>query len=129
MSTSAAQTKSLYDRLGGRPAVQAAVDLFYQKVLDDPRISRFFENIDMERQRAKQVAFMTFAFGGAPNYSGQSMRKSHEKLVKQDGLNDSHFNAVAENLVATLKEMGVAQNLIDEVIAIVSTTRNDVLNR
>lgn len=74
-------------------------------------------------------AFMTYAFGGAPNYSGLSMRKSHERLVKEEGLNDEHFDAVAEVLTKTLQEINVAQNLIDEVIALVETTRDDVLNR
>lgn len=121
--------QSLFEKLGGRPAVDAAVDLFYVKVLADPRINFFFEGIDMKRQRAKQKAFMTYTFGGAPNYSGQSMRKSHEHLVKEKGLNESHFNAVAENLVNTLNDLGVPQKLIDEVIAIVGSTKNDILNR
>ncbi len=41
---------SLYERLGGEPAVNAAVDIFYRKVLADTRISRFFETADMEKQ-------------------------------------------------------------------------------
>lgn len=129
MSTHQTARLSLYDRLGGRAAVHVAVDIFYDKVLAFPRVNRFFENIDMERQRGKQVAFMTYAFGGAPNYSGASMRKAHEKLVKKDGLNDDHFDAIAEILTETLLEMGVEQSLIDEVITIVGSTRNDVLNR
>ena len=40
---------SLYDRLGGASALDAAVDLFYRKVLADERISRFFDDVDMER--------------------------------------------------------------------------------
>lgn len=123
------ETAPLYERLGGRGAVQTAVDLFYDKVLDDYRISRFFETVDMERQRAKMLAFMTYAFGGAPNYSGASMRKAHEKMVTNDGLNEEHFEAVVEILAETLIEIGVSQDLLDEVLTIVNSTRNDVLNR
>ena len=43
-------------------------------------------------------------------------------------LDDTHFGAIAESLVATLKELGVGQNLIDEVMAIVGSTHDDVLN-
>ena len=56
------------------------------------------------------------------------MRKGHAHLVKQ-GLNDSHFDAVMENLGGTLKELGVAGNLIAQVAAIAESTRNDVLGR
>jgi len=119
---------SLYEQLGGEAAVNAAVDIFYRKVLNDSRISRFFEGVDMEKQAAKQKAFLTMAFGGPHNYTGLDMRKGHAHLVKQ-GLNDSHFNAVVEDLGATLKELGVADNLIAQVAAIAETTRNDVLGR
>ena len=43
-------------------------------------------------------------------------------------LNDTHFNAIGEDLVATLKELGVGSDLIDEVMAIVSSVHDDVLN-
>jgi len=71
---------------------------------------------------------MTYAFGGAPNYSGLSMRKAHERLVREKGLNGDHFNAIAENLTVTLQELNVPPELISEVIAIVGSARNDVLS-
>lgn len=120
--------KTLYDRLGGEPAVNAAVDIFYRKVLNDHRINRFFDNVDMEKQAAKQKAFLTMAFGGPHNYSGEDMRKGHAHLVKM-GLDDSHFDAVVEDLGATLEELNVSNELIAEVVAICETTRNDVLGR
>lgn len=121
-------TASLYERLGGEDAVNAAVDVFYRKVLKDERICHFFDDIDMERQAAKQKAFLTFAFGGPNNYTGKDMREGHKHLVAR-GLNDSHFDAVVENLSATLKELNVADSLIAEVAAVAETTRNDVLDR
>jgi hemoglobin len=48
---------TLFDKLGGEAAVNAAVDIFYRKVLTDHRINRFFEDVDMEKQAAKQKAF------------------------------------------------------------------------
>src|ERR1039457_5465222 len=99
-------TMGLYEDLGGAPAVDAAVDIFYRKVLKDNRISRFFTGVDMAKQAAKQKSFLTMAFGGPNNYTGLDMRKAHANLVKQ-GLNDSHFDAVVEDLGATLKELKV----------------------
>jgi hemoglobin len=119
---------SLFDRLGGEAAVNAAVDIFYRKVLADDRINSFFEGVDMDKQAAKQKAFLTMAFGGPNNYTGEDMRKGHAHLVAR-GLNDSHFDAVVEDLGATLKELGVSDDLIGEVAAIAETTRNDVLGR
>ncbi len=63
--------KTLYERIGGEDAVNAAVDIFYRKVLADDRISSYFEDVDMDRQAAKQKAFLTFALGGPNQYSGR----------------------------------------------------------
>ncbi len=117
-------TDTLFDRIGGKDAVNAAVDLFYDKVLADSRINMFFDGVDMPRQRAHQKAFLTFAFGGAPNYEGKSMREAHAHL----DLNEDHFTAVAENLQNTLAELGVAEDLIGEVMTIAASTHDDVLN-
>jgi hemoglobin len=120
---------SLYDRLGGEAAVVAAVDLFYEKVLQDPLTAPFFDSLDMEAQTRKQVAFMTVAFGGPDEYKGRNLREAHAKLVREKGLGDVHFDRVAEHLVATLRELGIAQPLIDEVVGIVGGTRSEVLQR
>lgn len=119
---------SLYEEIGGEPAVNAAVDIFYRKVLKDGRINRFFEGVDMDKQAAKQKAFLTMAFGGPHNYTGEDMRKGHAHLVAK-GLNDSHFDAVMENIAATLTELKVPGNLIAQAAAIAESTRNDVLGK
>lgn len=119
---------SIYDTIGGAAAMDAAVDIFYRKVLSDDRISQFFEGVDMERQAAKQKAFLTMVFGGPNNYTGKDMRAAHAGLVAR-GLNDSHFNAVMENLAATLKELKVPDGLIAEMAAVAESTRKDVLGR
>jgi len=119
---------SLYERLGGAPAMEAAVDIFYRKVLTDDRISRFFEDVDMDRQAAKQKAFLTMVTGGPAHYTGLDMRKGHAHLVAQ-GLNDDHFDAVVELLAGTLTELGADANDIAEVGALANSVRDDVLNR
>ena len=121
-------TQSLYEKLGGEPAVNAAVDIFYRKMLTDDRVSRFFEGVDMDRQAAKQKAFLTMVFGGPAEYSGKDMYEGHKHLIKM-GLNDSHVDAVIENLGTTLTELGVANDLIQEVANIANSVRNDVLGR
>ena len=119
---------TLYERLGGEEAVNAAVDIFYRKVLADDRISEYFDDVDMENQAAKQKAFLTMAFGGPHSYTGKDMREGHAHLVK-NGLNDSHFDAVMENLAATLQELNVPEELIAEAAAIAESTRGDVLSK
>lgn len=94
---------SLFEKLGGRDAVNASVDIFYKKVLADPQINHFFENVEMKRQIAKQKAFLTYAFGGAPNYSDKTMREAHQHL----SLEEVHFQLVAGHLKSILEELNV----------------------
>jgi hemoglobin len=119
---------SLYERLGGEKAVNAAVELFYRKVLADGRIARFFDGVDMDDQIAKQKSFLTMAFGGPNKYTGLDMRNAHKRLVAK-GLNDSHVDAVIENLNSTLRTLGVPEKEVKEVAALADSVRNDVLGR
>jgi hemoglobin len=116
----------LFERIGGEAAVDAAVNLFYRKVLSDDSIAHFFSNIDMNDQLAKQKSFLTMAFGGPNHYSGRDLREAHAPLVEQ-GLNESHFSAVAVHLQTTLQELGVDEALIGEVMAIAGSTHDDIL--
>lgn len=118
-------TPSIYDKLGGEAAINAAVDIFYRKVLADDRIKHFFDSTDMASQHVKQKAFLTMAFGGPNNYTGKDMREAH----KQMNLTEEHFNAVAENLVGTLKELDVSEEDIDAVVAVALSVKDDVLNK
>lgn len=119
---------NLYEQLGGEKAVDAAVDIFYRKVLADDRVNGFFDLTDMERQAAKQKAFLTMAFGGPNHYSGQDMREGHRKLVDR-GLNDMHVDVIIELLGESLQELDVPNELITQVAEIAESARNDVLCR
>jgi hemoglobin len=121
-----ARENSLYHKLGGQPAIDAAVEAFYVKVLADNRIKHYFEDINMTKQRRKQKEFLSAAFGGPIPWAGKDMRKAHANLP---GLNETHFNAVAENLQKTLEDLKIKPELIKQVMAIAASTRNDVLNR
>jgi len=127
MSTEEASL-SLYDRIGGAAAVEAAVDVFYDKVINDYRINRFFDGIDMNAQAVKQKAFFTMAFGGPNTYTGADLRTAHAGLVKL-GLGNDHFDVVMEHLGATLQELNVPAELIAEAAALAESTRKDVLGK
>jgi hemoglobin len=118
----------LFDRIGGSEAVFAAVTSFYDKVMADESLRPFFTHMDMGAQVDKQVAFLTMAFGGPSAYTGRDLRTAHAGLVKR-GLADAHFNSVAQHLHATLEELAVPTELIDEVMDLVAGTRDEVLGR
>lgn len=115
--------KTLFEKIGGINAVNAAVDIFYQKVLADESIKHFFANTDMKAQAGKQKSFLAYVFGAPMAYTGKNMRDAHAHM----NLTENHFNAVAMHLADTLKQLNVEQELIDEVVKIAVSAKDDVL--
>lgn len=121
-------SKPLFERIGGEGAVKATVIKMYDKILGDASLAPFFENIDVDKLRLSQTAFVTYAFGGPNHYNGKSLRTAHANAVS-NGLSDRHFDGVAKHLKAAMEELNVPVDLINEALAIVGSTRKDVLNQ
>ena len=122
--TTPVDPSSIYHRIGGQAAINAAVDLFYTKVLVDKQVNHFFEDVNMKRQKKRQKAFLSAALGGPVPYGGKTMRKAHAHL----DLTEADFNAIAGHLQNTLKELKVDAKLIQEVMTVAASTKNAVLN-
>ncbi|MEZ5814123.1 MAG: group 1 truncated hemoglobin [Alphaproteobacteria bacterium] len=116
-------SQSAFEKIGGDKAADKIVILFYSKVLQDPHISHFFDEIDIIAQIAHQKKFLKYALCEMP-YPGKSLRKAHEHL----NLDESHFDAVIDHFKETLTEVGLPTHTITEVMAILRATRDDVLN-
>ncbi len=77
----------------------------------------------MKKQAKKQKAFFTAALGGPEPWKGKDMKKAHEGM----GIQETHFNAIAGHLKGSLEELKVKKELIDEVLAVVGTTKGDIV--
>jgi truncated hemoglobin YjbI len=111
----------LYDRIGGDQAMDIAVDLFHRKLLEDDLVGRFFDDVDMAAQRLKQKSFLAMAFGGPYQYSGV-------ELVSKMGLEARHFDRISAILKETLEELKIGAAEIEEVMQVIETTREAILN-
>lgn len=120
---------TIFERIGGQPAVDAAVDIFYQKVLADPLLAPMFEGVDMSAQNAKQNRFFTSLFKAEATGIENYMRQSHAHLVAEKGLAEEHFNAVAGHLNDTLNELNVPDDLTGEIMGAAASLKDPVLNR
>ena len=117
------QSATIYDLIGGAPAITAAVDEFYTRVLADEMLAPFFEQSDIERLKGHQRAFFTVALRGGGNYGGRTMRDAH--LGR--GITDGDFDRVAMHLTETLLALGVPETLVQQVIGGVAPLRGDIV--
>jgi truncated hemoglobin YjbI len=117
---------SVFERLGGSLAIRPVTEAFYRKVLADDLLAPYFDDVDMDRQVAKQESFLTMVLGGPNEYTGRDLRSAHAGM---SDLDDKHFDGVIEHLAATLREFGASEADVAVVGAIAESVRNDVLNR
>ncbi|GAX24690.1 hypothetical protein FisN_4Hu248 [Fistulifera solaris] len=118
-------SESLYDRLGGVEAVRAVVNDFYERLIADDKLSIFFDGVKVPALKIHQLEFLKIAFTDIPEDLDvvALMIEKHKALFRDKGLNGEHFDLVAGHLVGTCKDLGVADELIDEAVAIVVPLR------
>jgi hemoglobin len=102
---------SIYDRIGGAPAVSAAVDDLYARIMGDRGLAHYFADIDWARQKAHLRAFVAAALGGPQLYAGRDMHAAHAGL----GVTAGAFDAVVAHLAAALAGLGVPAADIDAI--------------
>ena len=119
---STATEPSIYDAIGGEPALVAVVDDFYERVLGDAELSGFFAGANMSKLKGRQVEFFSVALGGPHTYSGATMRQVHQGR----GIAQKHFDLVAGHLVAALGAAGVPEKIISQIIGVVAPLAEDI---
>ena len=119
---------TIYEIIGGRSIIQAAVDLFYQKVQSDPSMKGFFDGADMSHLRAGQAMFLTMLLGGKTVYAGRKIDAAHAG-PRAAGMTDAHFDTFLVHFRSSLEAVGVETAAIEEVLAQIETTRSQVLGR
>ena len=119
---------TLYEVIGGMQSIQSVVTLFYQKVLADDSLRRFFEGKDIERLHARQSMFLSMLLGGQVVYTGRDLGEAHAH-PRVAGMADVHFEGFLQHFRATLEETGVEVGAIEKIMALLEANRNAVLGR
>ena len=104
--------KTLFERLGGTPAITLVCDEFVNRTTTDPRIKYRFFNTDPANLKRLLVEFVSQATGGPAAYTGRDMASSHAGME----LVDDEFTALVENLVAALDKFGVGAREKNELV-------------
>lgn len=144
--TSAEQEKTLtlYERLGGEEGITAIVDDFVPRAIQDPRVN--WERKGVKRGgflfrrdpgpiwdstpqnvsvvKKHMIQFLSLATGGPARYDGKEMKASHSGME----ITNAEFDAAIGDLKATLDRLQIADREQKELLAIVETTRPQVVS-
>ena len=119
---------ALYDDIGGAPAVRAALDALYPRVLADAALSPFFLGVNIERLKKTQEGFFAMALGGPNAYTGRSLHDAHVR-TRQRGVNADDFDHFVMVFKGVLVDRGVPAEQIAECLAVFDGARSQILDR
>jgi hemoglobin len=117
--------KSLYDRLGGKPAITAVVDDFVNRVAADNRINGFFAKANVPRLKAQLVDQICEAGGGPCKYTGRDMKAVHRGM----GVSGAAFDALVGDLVATLDKFKVGEREKKDLLGALGPMKSDIVEK
>ena len=117
--------EDLYELIGGRSTVEAATELFYNKVLEDDNLRHFFERVDTAHLRSRQIMFLSMLLGGRV-YTSKDIHDAHARS-RDHGLNDAHFDLFLKHFRAALKQVGVKPENAEKVMKRLESKRATIL--
>lgn len=117
--------KPLYDRLGGKSGINAVVDDFVANVLADSKINKYFAKTDAAKFKGLLVDQICEASGGPCKYTGKTMKAAHQGM----GITGADFNALIQDLVASLNKHKVGPAEQYELIATLAKMSPDIVEK
>ena len=128
----AAVAKSLYERLGGEPAITAVIDEFVARAASDPAVNfvrkgkkRTWDPTPENVAKLKKhlVQFVASVAGGPQTYEGKDMAAAHRDME----ITDAEFDAIAADLKASLDKFNVPAKEENELLTAVGTLRGSIV--
>jgi hemoglobin len=116
---------SLYDRLGGKPAISAVVDDFIGNVAADKRINARFAGANIPRLKQMLVDQICAASGGPCTYTGRDMLSAHRGM----NISEGEFNALVGDLVKSLDKFKVPEKEKGELLSALGGMKSDIVGR
>lgn len=116
------EERTLYDRIGGDAAVAGLLVAFYDRVLGDPQLRPFFENVPLDKLRTMQAEFFAAALDGPIRYTGRPLSAVHAGL----GIQPRHVRLFLEHLLETLEGTGLSEQDRYDTYSRIATRADEV---
>jgi truncated hemoglobin YjbI len=134
---------SLFERLGGETGLRAIVDDFVARALADPQVNWERRGIssggllrrhseewmptaaNVEKLKKHITQFLALKTGGPAKYEGGDMKAKHAGMK----ITNPEFDAAVGDLKATLDKMKIGISEQKELLAIIESTRPQVVEK
>jgi hemoglobin len=116
--------QSTFERYGGFASVSKLVTAFYDKVLDEPDLAKYFENTDMRRQIDHQTKFIASLMGGPVSYSNEELERVHSRYK----IDKASFDQVLDLLQEALEDFDIEEDDINSIVQNFKSRSRFVIN-
>ncbi len=113
---------SLFNRLGGASGVAEIVQEMYRRVLDDPELAAFFENVPMDRLHRMQFQFIAAALDGPVEYTGAELNAIH----RGRGITAHHFAKFCSHFTDAVEAYGATPRDVDDALGRLATYKDQI---
>lgn len=115
--------QSIFERVGGMRTVSRVISSFYDRVLDDPQLVRYFDGVDMRRLIDHQTKFIAFVMGGPASYTDEHIQRVHAHL----GIDSASFEEAVLILQEVLEDHDMSETDIGTVLAQVRSRKHFIV--
>ena len=115
-------TQTLFERVGGEPAIEELIHGFYDRVTADPELKPFFRKASLEKIRRMQREFFSAALDGPITYTGKPLSHVHHGR----GITKHHFALYVNHLLDTLRSLKISDQDVQDIIGRINTYAGDI---
>lgn len=117
------QNRSLYERIGGSEAIAAAIDAFYERVLADPRVSHYFDAVNVDRVKRQQQRFFELGTGGSATYDVDRIEAVHDSY----DIDQEAYDVFVGHFEDTLRAFDLPEQEREELMDAVHNFHDEVV--
>ncbi|MFZ1539176.1 MAG: group 1 truncated hemoglobin [Chromatiaceae bacterium] len=118
--------KTLYERLCGYDAIASVANDLLPRMQEDEQLGRFYRHRGedgLRRSRQLLIDYLCSSAGGPLYYTGRDMKITHKGMKISEG----DWSAFLGHVDATLEALQVPQAERDEVVALMQSTKSDIV--
>jgi hemoglobin len=120
---------TLYERLGGYNGISAVVDSVFDRLLSDPRFTKYFGSRRSEdsrnRLRQLQKLMVCQATGGPCYYLGRDMKSVHKGM----GIDEADWQAFVAHMKEVLNSFKVPDADQKAVLEMLNGAKRDIVEK
>ena len=117
--------RSLLERIGGMETLNKGIDIFYEKLSLDPKLIEFFYPLNAKQESAESKAYLAHKFGAFPNYQSSYPYRAGNEIKRMTAEDVKLVNA---HLRATLVELRIDDDLIEEIMDLLTKSKEEVMS-